>query len=88
MVAERRRDPQATYNPMDRAQLVALAPAFDWTDSLAHIGLANMPTVVVREKSAVTAAGKQVEGTPLATWKAWPPSASPSDHADVPAARL
>ena len=80
---ERRRDPQATYNPMDRAQLAALAPAFDWTDSLAHIGLANMPTVVVREKSAVTAAGKQVEETPLATWKDYLTFRFISDHADV-----
>ena len=80
---ERRRDPQATYNPMDRAQLTALAPAFDWTDSLAHIGLASMTTVVVREKSAVTAAGKQVEETPLSTWKDYLTFRFISDHADV-----
>jgi putative endopeptidase len=79
---ERRRDPQATYNPMDRAQLAALAPAFDWTATLAHIGLANMPTVVVRETSAVAAAGKRVEDTPLATWKDYLTFRFISDHAD------
>ena len=79
---ERRRDPQATYNPMDRAQLAALAPAFDWTATLDHIGLADMPTVVVREPSAVAAAGKRVEDTPLATWKDYLTYRFISDHAD------
>jgi endothelin-converting enzyme/putative endopeptidase len=79
---ERRRDPQATYNPMDRAQLAALAPAFDWTATLAHIGLADMPTVVVRETSAVAAAGKRVEDTPLETWKDYLTFRFISDHAD------
>ena len=44
---ERRRDPQATYNPMDRAQLAELAPQFDWPATLDHLGLGAMPTVVV-----------------------------------------
>jgi endothelin-converting enzyme/putative endopeptidase len=78
---ERQRDPVATYNPMDRAQLAALAPAFDWTATLEHIGLAAMPTVVVREKSAVAAAGKRVEDTPLATWKDYLTYRFISDHA-------
>jgi len=79
---ERRRDPQATYNPMDRTQLTALAPAFDWTATLDHIGLADMPTVVVRETSAVAAAGKRVEDTPLETWKDYLTYRFISDHAD------
>jgi endothelin-converting enzyme/putative endopeptidase len=78
---ERRRDPVATYNPMDRAQLTALAPAFDWTATLEHIGLGAMPTVVVREKSAVTAAGQRVEDTPLSTWKDYLSFRFISDHA-------
>jgi endothelin-converting enzyme/putative endopeptidase len=78
---ERRRDPVATYNPMDRAQLTALAPAFDWAATLDHIGLAAMPTVVVREKSAVAAAGQRVEDTPLTTWKDYLTFRFISDHA-------
>ena len=66
---ERRRDPQATYNPMTRAQLAALAPEFDWTRTLAGIGLANMPIVDVSEPSAVAAAGKRIGDVPLQTWK-------------------
>jgi endothelin-converting enzyme/putative endopeptidase len=79
---ERERDPIATYNPMDRAQLAALAPAFDWTATLDHIGLGAMPVVVVREKSAVAAAGDRVTDTPLATWKDWLTFHFISDHAD------
>jgi endothelin-converting enzyme/putative endopeptidase len=79
---ERERDPAATYNPMDRAQLTALAPAFDWTATLEHIGLGAMPTVVVREKSAVAAAGQRVEDTPLATWKDYLTFRFISDHAE------
>jgi endothelin-converting enzyme/putative endopeptidase len=78
---ERERDPVATYNPMDRAQLAALAPAFDWTATLDHIGLGAMPTVVVREKSAVAAAGQRVEDTPLETWKDYLTFRFISDHA-------
>jgi endothelin-converting enzyme/putative endopeptidase len=68
---EKRRDPQATYNPMNRAQLTRLAPQFDWTATLKHLGLGAMPTVVVSEPSAVAAAGKRIADVPLSTWKDW-----------------
>jgi putative endopeptidase len=66
---ERRRDPRATYNPMNRAQLAALAPEFDWPATLAHIGLGAQDRVIVREPSAVAAAGKRLADVPLRTWK-------------------
>jgi len=78
---EARRDPVKTYNPMDRAGLNKLAPQFDWTPVLAKIGLGKMPIVVVAEPSAVTAAGKAIETTPLATWKDWMTFRFISDHA-------
>ncbi|MEP9361052.1 M13 family metallopeptidase [Sphingomonas sp. KR3-1] len=78
---EARRDPQKTYNPMTRAQLDTLAPEFDWDATLAHMGLAKMPTVVVRETTAVTAAGKRMADVPLATWKDWVAYRFVSDHA-------
>ncbi len=78
---ERRRDPQATYNPMSRAQLATLAPQFDWTPVLAKIGLGAMPTVVVSEPSAVAAAGARLGDVPLATWKDWLAFRFVSDHA-------
>ncbi|MBO9711413.1 M13 family metallopeptidase [Sphingomonas sp.] len=78
---EQQRDPQATYNPMSRAQLAAFAPQFEWTATLEHVGLGKMPTVVVREKSAVAAAGKRLADVPLATWKDWLAFHFISDHA-------
>jgi len=84
---ERRRDPVATYNPMTRAQLAALAPQFDWTATLAHIGLAAMPIVDVGEPSAVTAAGLKIASVPLTTWKDYLAFRFISDHAQfLPAA--
>lgn len=78
---EQRRDPVATYNPMNRAELARLAPQFDWDATLGHIGLAKMPTVIVREKSAVAAAGKMLDEVPIATWKDWLAYRFVSDHA-------
>ncbi len=78
---EARRDPVKTYNPMSRAQLDALAPEFDWTPSLASAGLAQMPTVVVGEPSAIAAAGKRLGDVPLATWKDYLAFRFISDHA-------
>ncbi|WP_419827494.1 M13 family metallopeptidase [Sphingomonas sp.] len=78
---ERRRDPQATYNPMDRAQLAKLAPQFDWTPVLQEVGLGAMPTVIVGEPSAIASAGRQIESVPLETWKTWMAVRFVSDHA-------
>jgi endothelin-converting enzyme/putative endopeptidase len=68
---EARRDPVKTYNPMNRVQLAKLAAQFDWTPVLMKIGLGKMPTVIVAEPSAVTAAGEAIASTPLAVWKDW-----------------
>ena len=78
---ERRRDPKATYNPMDRAKLAELAPQFDWPATLDHLGLGAMPTVVVREPSAVAAAGARIADVPLETWKDYLAFRFVSDHA-------
>jgi endothelin-converting enzyme/putative endopeptidase len=78
---ERRRDPQATYNPMTIAQLTALAPQIDWAGTMAHIGLAGTPRVIVREPSAVAAAAHQFESVPLSTWKDYAAFRFVSDHA-------
>jgi len=84
---ERQRDVQAIYNPMDRLQLAKLAPQFDWSPTLAHIGLSAMPTVVVREPSAVAAAGARLDDVPLSTWKDYLTFRFISDHAQfLPAA--
>jgi putative endopeptidase len=79
---EQLRDPVKTYNPMDRAALSKLAPAFDWAAVLARLGLEKMPIVVVGEPSAIQAAGKRLQDVPLATWKNYLSFRFLSDHAD------
>jgi putative endopeptidase len=84
---ERRRDPIATHNPMNRAQLMKLAPQFDWDATLRSMGLGNAKIVDVGEPSAVAAAGKRLGDVPLSTWKEYLAFRFLSDHAnDLPKA--
>jgi len=66
---ERSRDTVQINNPMDRAKLAALAPQFDWNTMLREQGLANVPTVIVAQTTAIAAAGKLLDTVPLSTWK-------------------
>ena len=77
---ERRRDPIATHNPMNRAQLTKLAPQFNWTENLRLIGLGAARKVDVAEPSAVAAAGKRIADVPLKTWKEYMTFRFISDH--------
>jgi len=79
---ERRRDPVATHNPMTRAQLMKLAPQFEWPANLQHIGLGAAKKVDVSEPSAVAAAGKRIADVPLSTWKEYLTFRFLSDHAN------
>ncbi|QNA83323.1 M13 family metallopeptidase [Sphingomonas sp. So64.6b] len=79
---EARRDPVKTHNPMTRAKLDALAPEFDWTATLAAMGLGQAKTVDVAETTAVTAAGKRLADVPIATWKEYLIFRFISDHAN------
>ena len=84
---ERRRDPVATHNVMNRAQLMKLAPQFNWSETLRSIGLGSAKTVDVAETTAVTAAGKRIADVPLSTWKEYLTFRFLSDHAnDLPKA--
>ena len=78
---ERRRDPIATHNVMNRAKLTKLAPQFEWTQMLKGMGLASAKSVDVAEPSAVTAAGKRLADVPLKTWKVYLTFRFISDHA-------
>ncbi len=78
-----RRDIDKIYNPMTRAQLIKLAPQFEWDASLTKAGLGNSKTIVVTEPSAVAGAGKILASTPLSTWKEWLAFRFVSDHANV-----
>jgi len=79
---ERRRDPVATHNPMTRAQLMKLAPQFNWTETLNSMGLGSAKKVDIAEPSAVAAAGKRLADVPLKTWKEYLTFRFISDHAN------
>ena len=79
---ERRRDPIATHNPMNRAQLQKLAPQFNWTENLRLIGLGAAKKVDVAEPSAVASAGRRIADVPLKTWKEYLTFRFISDHAN------
>ena len=79
---ERRRDPVATHNVMNRAKLNALAPEFDWSTTLQQMGLGAAKTVDVSEPSAIAAAGKRIGDVPLSTWKEYLTFRFISDHAN------
>jgi endothelin-converting enzyme/putative endopeptidase len=78
---ERRRDPVATHNVMNLAQLQKLAPEFGWADALEAAGLGGVKSVDVAETTAVTAAGKRLADVPLSTWKEYLAYRFISDHA-------
>jgi endothelin-converting enzyme/putative endopeptidase len=80
---ERLRDPIATHNPMTRAQLMKLAPQFNWAATLRSTGLAAAKKVDVSTPSAVAAAGKRIADVPLSTWKEYLAFHFISDHADA-----
>jgi endothelin-converting enzyme/putative endopeptidase len=68
---ERARDVTQTVNSMTRAQLVELAPQFNWPLLLQVQGLGSVTTFIVRETTAIQAEGRLLVEVPLQTWKDW-----------------
>ena len=64
-----RRQVENLYNPMNRAELAAKMPGFDWSAYLAAAGLAGEDRVIVAQPSAIAAAAKLVGSEPLESWK-------------------
>jgi endothelin-converting enzyme/putative endopeptidase len=67
----RSRDVSQSINPMTPAQLTELAPQFNWPLMLSSQGLGNVPTVIVRQTTAIQTEGQLFESVPLQTWKDW-----------------
>ena len=65
------RDDEKTYNPWPKADLQAKAPGFDWQAYLSGAGLADQPTIIVNETTAVTALAALYAATPLPVLKDW-----------------
>jgi endothelin-converting enzyme/putative endopeptidase len=68
---ERSRDVTQSINPMTPAQLQELAPQFNWPLMLSSQGLGNVPTIIVRQTTAIQAEGRLFAETDLQTWKDW-----------------
>ncbi|MEP6983129.1 MAG: M13 family metallopeptidase [Sphingomicrobium sp.] len=78
---EQLRDPVRTHNPMTRAQLMKLAPQFNWAETLRSVGLGAAKRVDVATPSSVAAAGRRIADVPLSTWKEYLSYRFISDHA-------
>ncbi len=68
---ERSRDIRQIYHPMNREQLTAMAPQFNWPLWLEAQGLGSIPTVVAAQTTAMAAEGQLFAELPLDTWKDW-----------------
>lgn len=65
----RQRDVKATYNPMNREQLMQLAPNVDWPVVFEASGLKGTQHVVVGETSAISDGAALLDSVPIDTWK-------------------
>jgi len=63
------RDVQATYNPMNRDELMKLAPNVDWPVVFEATGLKDTQSVVVGETTAIAKGAALLDSVPLNTWK-------------------
>jgi endothelin-converting enzyme/putative endopeptidase len=79
---EKERDIAALNDPEDIAGLEAKAPEFDWALMLATAGIDRAPKVLMADNTALTAMGRILVATPLATWKDYLAFHFVSDHAE------
>jgi len=66
-----RRDPEANYHPMNRAQLSELTPHFDWNFYLTAIGLPTVGKINVGQPDYFKAADKFLSAVPVDDWKTY-----------------
>lgn len=64
-----RRDPEKIYHPMKKADVAALAPAFQWEQYLAGTGAPDFQAIVVSSPEFFKAIDRQLRDTPLEDWK-------------------
>jgi putative endopeptidase len=80
---ERRRDVQATNNPVDRAGLAALIPAVEWDVLLPVAGLGNVQHFVVNETTALRDGAALLDTQPVDTWQKYLAFHLASDYAST-----
>lgn len=66
------RDPIKVYNKVALKELDALAPGYGWNRYMTRAGIdGKVSYLIVGQPSYITAFGRIVEQTPMATWKAY-----------------
>lgn len=66
------RDPVKAYNKVEFAQLVTIAPGFDWPGYLAAVRVyGKTDYLVVSQPSYITGFNQLLQNVPLAVWKAY-----------------
>jgi putative endopeptidase len=68
---EKSRNRDLTYNPKNRAELMAFAPDFPWEAGLSAFGAPAHNEFVLVQIDAVQALAKLFRGTPIETWRAY-----------------
>jgi putative endopeptidase len=66
-----RREREKTYNLRTKAELIAFAPDYPWTESLNAAGLGGANEFIVAELSAFPPLATLFKATPIDTWKAY-----------------
>jgi putative endopeptidase len=66
-----RRVPEANYHPMNKAQLIALTPDFDWGRYFRNINLPQTDKINVGQPDFIKAATKMLGSTPPDDWKTY-----------------
>jgi len=66
-----RRNPDATYHPMIKTQLVEMTPNFDWGRYFRNIGLPEIGKVNVGQPDFFKAADQLLVSTPIDDWKVY-----------------
>ncbi len=65
------RDPLSNYNKLTRAELVALAPAFDWNRYFTAIHAPSVPDVIVGQTNFFSGLNTLVKERPLSDWQTY-----------------
>lgn len=71
LTPEQLRDPRALYNPMDRTQLAALTPHFDWNRYFAGIGRPDINSINVGMPDFFSKLDKTLASTTVDQWKTY-----------------
>ncbi|MDQ3920361.1 MAG: M13 family metallopeptidase, partial [Acidobacteriota bacterium] len=66
-----RRNPEANYHKMIKADLIKLAPDFDWGRYLVNVGLPQVDAVNVGQPDYIKAATKLLTTIPVDDWKTY-----------------